>query len=329
MTVAIDMPVLPDLPRQLDRLITQVPAGQVTTYGRLAEALGDVVAARWVGYHLLHHAHDENCSCHRVVRSDGQLGHYITGDARDKAKRLAAEGIRIQNDRVDLRITICNGLTIDCPLVQLRRWQCQLAERVSLRCSNTTPRTVAGVDVSYGPHDRAVAAYVLFDLVTLEQLWSLTTTLEAPFPYISSYLVFRELAVYVELIEQVRAADRLADVLLVDGSGILHPRRAGSASCLGVVTGVPTIGLTKKLLCGELERRDLAPGDCCTITVSGKTVGTAMRSSSRSRRPIFVSPGHCIDVQQAAQLVQQTLTGRRLPEPIYWADRLSRETASG
>ena len=59
-----------------------------------------------------------------------------------------------------------------------------------------------------------------------------------PFPYITSYLTFRELPLLAELIEEVRAQGRLAAVVLVDGTGVLHPRRAGIATNLGVVTGL-------------------------------------------------------------------------------------------
>ena len=65
-------------------------------------------------------------------------------------------------------------------------------------------------------------------------LWSKTIRHEIRFPYITSFLTFRELPILLELLDEVRAAGQLAPLLLVDGSGILHPhaprhRRAISA----------------------------------------------------------------------------------------------------
>jgi len=57
------LPPIPDLVLALRQLIDQVPRGRVTTPGTLAAALGNPVAARWIGHYLLHHDHDANCPC--------------------------------------------------------------------------------------------------------------------------------------------------------------------------------------------------------------------------------------------------------------------------
>ncbi len=69
-------PAVPDLTRALGDLLGQVPAGRVTTCGDLAEALGNRIAARWVGHFALHHDHGPRCACHRIVRVGGELGGY-------------------------------------------------------------------------------------------------------------------------------------------------------------------------------------------------------------------------------------------------------------
>jgi deoxyinosine 3'endonuclease (endonuclease V) len=53
----------------------------------------------------------------------------------------------------------------------------------------------------------------------------------------------------------------------------------------------------------------------------------ALRTTAGSRRPIFLSPGHRVDLGFAERLVRELLAGRRLPEPIHQADRLSRQAA--
>ena len=80
----------PDLAGQLHELIAQIPAGRVTTCGTLAEALGNPIAARWVGQFTLDHDHTPRCPCHRVVRARGLLGPLIDGDQQVKTRRLAA-----------------------------------------------------------------------------------------------------------------------------------------------------------------------------------------------------------------------------------------------
>ena len=242
------LPEIPDLPEELNRLLDQVPPGQVTTYGALAGALGNRIAARWVGHFTLNLPHHDQCLCHRVVRATGELGRYIAGDTREKAKRLEAEDVRVESDVVDLaRFGFDPGRFVGPrPLERLQRYQEELTAKVSLRASRKMPTMIGGVDVSYPAPDEGIAGYALVELESGQVVWSTTVRRGIGFPYITSYLAFRELPILLSLLKVVREAGRMADVLLVDGSGILHPRRAGVASHLGVVASVPTIGVTKK-----------------------------------------------------------------------------------
>src|SRR5207244_392523 len=110
-----------------------------------------------------------------------------------------------------------------------------LAKKVVLRGRRGVPRFVGGVDVSYRGAHEGVAAYALVEVASGKLVWSTMIRRPVRFPYITSYLTFRELPLLVALIEEVRAQDRLAPVVMVDGTGRLHPRRAGIASHLGVV----------------------------------------------------------------------------------------------
>jgi deoxyribonuclease V len=109
------------------------------------------------------------------------------------------------------------------------------------------------------------------------------------------------------LLDEVRAADRMAEVLLVDGSGILHHRRAGIAAHLGVVASLLTIGVTKKLLCGRVNIEGMSPGESRPVIHEQRPIGIALRPTAGSRRPIFVSPGHRVDLPFCEQLVRQLL----------------------
>jgi deoxyribonuclease V len=327
---------IPDMSAALRQLLAQVPAGRVTTYGALADALGNKIAARWVGHFLMHHEHAATCPCHRVVRVDGQLGGYVAGTAA-KARKLAEEGIdvgaeavrRISNPSyvVDLARYGFAGFVGDRPLAKLSRLQQRLFRRVSLRGPRRVPRQIAGVDVSYASPTEAVAAFALVDAEMGSLAWSHVIRRPVRFPYITSYLSFRELPILLDLLDEVRAADRLARVVLVDGSGMLHPRRAGIATHLGVLADLSTIGLTKKLLCGNVDLSGMGPLESRPVIHEDRVLGTAIRSTAGSRRPIFVSVGHRIGLGMAETVVRRMLLGKRLPEPLYWADRLSRAAA--
>ncbi len=322
------LPEIPDLVQCLQALLAQVPAGRVTTYGTLAEALGNPIAARWVGYFALHHDHTAGCRCHRIVRADGGLGKFIGGSERAKARLLTAEGVRVAGSAVDLAKFGHDRFVTGRPLEELKRAQESLVKRVSLRPRKRIPKLVAGVDVSYPTASEGIAAYALVETKTGRLVWSKAIRRPVAFPYITTYLSFRELPLLLDLIEEVRTAGKMAEVLLVDGSGVLHHRHAGIAAHLGVAASLPTIGVTKKLLCGKVNIEGMRPRESRPVLLGEEPAGVAIRTSEGSRRPIFISPGHRLDLAYSECLVRQLLIGRRLPEPLYWADRLSRTGAA-
>lgn len=317
---------IPDLPRELWTLLDQVPAGRVTTYGDLARALGDVKAARWVGELLLEHEHGPECPCHRVVRSTGEVGLYVTRDPKEKIARLVAEGIEIDANRVDLKLFGFHDFTSKKPLQKLAEFQTRIPERVVLSPLSDLPDAVGGVDVSYLSPREAVSAYALVETASGELLWSKTLRQSVRFPYIPGYLTFREVPIHLELLNAVEADGRLADVLFVDGNGILHHRGAGIATQLGVILDRPTIGVGKSLLCGHVDLKEQSRGEARPVDYNGRTVAMALRSAA-SHKPIYISPGQRIDVASALAAARQLLHGHRLPEPLYYADALSRQAA--
>jgi len=261
------------------------------------------------------------------VRAGGELGGYVGAAVGGKMRRLAAEGVSPVEGRVNLDRYAFRQFEADRPLERLRRYQQDLLKHNSLRPLRRRPKLIGGVDVSYGVPSggahRAVAAYALVDREG-RLVWSTAVEQPVSFPYISSYLAFRELPVLLSLLKEVRAADRLSEVVLVDGAGIMHPRRAGVATHLGIAAGVATIGVTKKLLCGHHDDRTMPAGELTPVVHAGQRVGSAVRPTAGSRRRIYISPGHGLTPDEADEIAAGMLTGRQLPEPIYWADRLSR-----
>jgi len=317
---------IPDLPCELAQLLNQIPAGRVTTYGDLARALGDVKAARWVGEHLLAHRHGEDCPCHRVVRVDGDIGLYLTRDDAEKTAKLRHEGVTVSERIVDLDRFGFREFQTGTPLAVLRELQHRIPEELTLVPPTGTPKCVGGVDVSYITRTEAAASFVLIEPPSREPVWSTSVRADVTFPYISGYLSFRELPILIKLFERVRAAGREPDVTFVDGNGILHPRRAGSASCFGLAVQTPTIGVGKKLLCGSVDADEFDGPDVHRVIHKGEAIGYAVRAGLRNR-PFFVSPGHLTDLPTTLSVTRLVLGDRRLPLPIALADRESRREA--
>lgn len=329
-----ELPSLPDLNRHLSDLLRQIPHGRVTTYGDLATALGDDAArsARWIGEVVGHcrggllagfdpQSHSP-CLCHRVVRQTGEPGLFVL-DPEEKTARLKSEGVTFLDERVDLAQCRWHEIQSEQPLTQLRELQSQWSQEVQLIEYKGPVRNIGALDVAYRPDGTAVGAMVIVDGISLEVTWSRVVELPEPFPYIPGYLSFRELPVLLELWQQANKAECLPDVVFIDGNGILHHRRMGIAACFGVLTNTPTLGVGKSLLCGRVNLEEMSEHDRRPIELNGELVGHALKSKSSSR-PVFISPGHGLTVEQATQLAKSTMTAHRVPEPIYHADSLTK-----
>lgn len=77
-------------------LLRKIPAGNVTTYGDLAKALGNPSASRIIGSIIGKNPNPIQVPCHRVVMSDGKLGGYAYGTAKKK-ELLEKEGLSFIN----------------------------------------------------------------------------------------------------------------------------------------------------------------------------------------------------------------------------------------
>lgn len=212
-------------------------------------------------------------------------------------------------------------------LNELEARQRELAEHVRLEDEIPDPEIVAGFDVAYDG-TTGFGALVITRVEDLETLATVETVTEVEMPYVPGLLAFRELPVLRELWPR---AEPEPDVLLVDGGGLIHPRRLGSASHAGVELEVPAIGVTKNLLLGDVVGEIREPGDTAEIVDEGDLVGYAYHSCTRptAKHPIYVSPGHRVTAERALEIVQELCTGRcKLPEPVQRADRAGAELKS-
>jgi deoxyribonuclease V len=179
---------------------------------------------------------------------------------------------------------------------------------------------LCGVDVSYlGKREDIFSAAVLFSYPAMEVLEEVYTLRETSFPYIPGYLAFREVPT---ILDSLKKMEGNPDLIICDGHGIAHPRGFGLASHLGVVKGVPTIGIAKKKLVGEYGPPGEEKGASSPLIFEGKRVGTVLRTRG-GVKPVFVSPGHLTDIESSLYFAR-TLTGKyRIVEPIRRAHQLT------
>lgn len=203
---------------------------------------------------------------------------------------------------------------------QARVLQRTLAERVLLEDDFVPLRVIAGVDVGFEEQGSiTLAAAVLLDADTLQLLGHSVARLPTNMPYVPGLLSFRELPA---LLQALQGLPQVPDLIYCDGLGIAHPRRLGIASHLGVVTGLPTIGVAKSILVGTHEELPATKGARVPLRHGGEQVGWMLRSKD-GVKPLLVSPGHRVSLATAVEFVMACCCGYRLPEPTRLADRLA------
>jgi len=205
---------------------------------------------------------------------------------------------------------------------QARSLQTQLAAQVRLKDGFTTPLgIVAGCDVGFEEGGAITrAAVVLLDAGTLRPLEQQIARLPTALPYLPGLLSFRELPALLQAFGQLSV---VPDLVLVDGHGIAHPRRLGIAAHLGIVTGLPTIGVAKKVLTGHSAMQlHQVRGAFVPLRDGREQIGWLLRSKVGCL-PLVISPGHRVAMASAAELVMRFVARYRLPEPTRLADRLA------
>jgi deoxyribonuclease V len=208
---------------------------------------------------------------------------------------------------------------------QARLLQTELAAQVRLQDDFPPLRVIAGVDVGFEDEGRVThAAAVLLDAQSLQVLAQEIVRMPTSMPYVPGLLSFRELPA---LLQVLRRLPQVPDLIFCDGQGIAHPRRLGIAAHLGVATGLPTIGVAKKILVGSHAELGLERGACVPLLDKGETIGWVLRSKDKVH-PLIVSPGHRVSLETAPRLVLAYGRGYRLPEPTRLADRLASRRGS-
>ncbi len=195
------------------------------------------------------------------------------------------------------------------------KMQNRLSKKISDRdwLDHDAIRHVAGVDVTF-IEGHAIAQAVLLTYPGLELIESDISIQKIDFPYIPTFLMFREGKPAVRVLKRILKPNT---VIFVDGSGLCHPRRFGLACYVGLSLSSPTIGVTKKPLTGIFNLPE-SVGESCEIILNGDVVGKAVKTCKRCN-PLFVSVGHKISLDTAVMLTLSTIRKGKLPEPLMLA----------
>ena len=174
-------------------------------------------------------------------------------------------------------------------------------------------RTIAGVDQAFFD-DKVISGIVTLDYRTMEEKSHVYAIKAAEFPYIPTFLAFRE---GKAIVSAYRKLPEKPELLMIGRCGINHPRSAGLATHIGVALDIPTIGVSKSILCGTSEQPADA-GEFHPLIYGGRQIGWVLKSKENCN-PIIVAPGHRVSLESSIEIVKHCLRGYKLPEPTRQA----------
>jgi len=198
--------------------------------------------------------------------------------------------------------------------------QIALRDKVKIIPLRKTPQYIASVDASF-TDDEIIAVTCIYKYPELVYIGHETAIREATFPYVPGYLTFRE---GPAIIEAINSLSIKPDLILVDGQGIAHPKGIGIASHIGVLLDMPTIGCAKSRLIGEYKEPGVKKGAWSHLKYNSRTVGAVVRTKENVR-PLFVSPGHKIDLKASIEIVLGCTSKYRIPDLLRMADFISKK----
>jgi len=209
----------------------------------------------------------------------------------------------------------------DLAIPEAKQLQLDLRQRLVLAWDGRDVSTVAGVDVGL-KGQIARAAIVVLRYPELTPLAAATAEVPLTFPYVPGLLSFREAPAVLAAWDHLAAKP---DLVLFDGQGVAHPRGIGIAAHLGLWLERPTIGVAKSRLYGRHPEPGPNKGDWVPLLGEDdpeSVIGAVVRTRT-AVRPVYVSPGHLIDLPWSIHFALACTTRYRLPEPTRWAHRVA------
>lgn len=176
-------------------------------------------------------------------------------------------------------------------------------------------RFVCGLDAAYSRIYKGVAVATLIDIHNRKLIDANVALGTPPLQYIPGLLAFREAPIFYTAL---RPLLHQCQVVVVDGHGISHPRKAGIATHIGMAIKKPTIGVAKSKLAGTIKVVD---GEKY-VELQGQLVAKVLVHRNNE---LYVSPGAYITLSSAVKIIERLLEpDKSLPLPTYYADTLSK-----
>lgn len=219
------------------------------------------------------------------------------------------------SDRMD--ISPLHSWTLDP--AEAIKVQDSLRDRLVLSWDGRDVQMVGGVDIGLSA-EHARAAIVVLRYPDLSPVEAITAEVPLVFPYVPGLLAFREGPAFLAAWQKL---ENLPDLVMFDGQGIAHPRGIGIAAQMGLWLERPTIGVAKSRLFGKHAEPGPRKGDYEPLyhpRRPNEVIGAVLRSKEKTN-PLYISPGHLMDVPHAITFVQNCVTAYRLPEPTRWAHK--------
>ena len=195
-----------------------------------------------------------------------------------------------------------------------------LRSRITLENGFSKVTTVGGADVSYSGGNSLLAVVLIFSYPDLKLLDNSSAAGRISFPYVPGLLAFREGPILIKAWQGLKLKP---DVMIFEGQGIAHPRGIGMASHLGLWLDVPSIGCTKTPLLRTEITVGRFKGEHQPVLKEGVEVGAIVRTKTNVK-PLFVSPGHRVDLPTSIRIILEICKGVRMPKPLRRADTVSR-----
>jgi deoxyribonuclease V len=177
-------------------------------------------------------------------------------------------------------------------------------------------KKIAGFETAF-VDDKIICAAVVLDAKTFEIVEKKYTVSKIPMQYIPGFLAFRE---GPAIMQTYYSLELEPEVLMIAGHGVAHPLKCGLASYIGVELGKTTIGISKKILVGEIKKNK--------IVILNETRGEEIKTREHAN-PLYVSSGHLISLKTSVDLVKKSIIQpHKLPEPLHEARKYLKKVVS-
>jgi len=198
-------------------------------------------------------------------------------------------------------------------LHELKKEQAKLSYCINLEDSFSEIKTIGAAECQV-IGDKILATVVVCEFPSFKVKETKQYQLSNPLPHKIGFVAYREMPAIIEAFNRL---EEEPDMLLVKGEGVLHPRRLGIASHLGLELNIPTIGVQDKLTFGNIEDGK--------IIVDGQVLGFVIKTNEFSN-PLFASPGHNVSLKTVSEIIPKTIVHpHKLPEPLHLAHKLGRK----